>query len=419
MAKIRFFLITLFALALTLAPSVALAQNPTPQAFWGIARIDGAPVPAGTKVAATVDAAEVASTMTGATGTYTLLVQERTMGEFTGKMVGFKVGALPAKEAVPFTAFNSGTVDLTASSAALPPPPTPSPVTPSVTQPTGPASLTLLTTASHSSVLLAVGNNFITGSPVTFSVTPQTITVPLNPGKDGSTGTQVGTITFTVKSASSFEVTANVLPVVAPQQPIDISSGSCASPGIPETPLNNLVDGKSITTVNKPLTSFLKSGLVVNVHKSIPESAAYMACGGLPDMSQLTAASANVSANGDGMFKALVILSTGTPGTYQITAMDATGRSTSGMYTVLPGTPGPQGPVGVIGTVGSQGPQGVQGVVGPAGPQGNAGPAGAAGPLGDTGKNLGQWIAVIALMVAAAAGIFAIASGLGMRRPRS
>lgn len=63
-------------------------------------------------------------------------------------------------------------------------------------------------------------------------------------------------------------------------QPAHIHVGSCANPGSVKYPLENVVEGKSETTINISMADLLKSlPLAINVHKSAQQVGTYVACG--------------------------------------------------------------------------------------------------------------------------------------------
>lgn len=65
-------------------------------------------------------------------------------------------------------------------------------------------------------------------------------------------------------------------------QPAHIHVGSCPNPGTVLYPLENLIDGMSITILNISLEDLLKqNSLAVNVHKNTREVDVYVACGNL------------------------------------------------------------------------------------------------------------------------------------------
>lgn len=70
-------------------------------------------------------------------------------------------------------------------------------------------------------------------------------------------------------------------------QPTHIHIGSCANLGQPVYPLNPVVNGSSITTIDTTLEQIKASSqpLAINVHKSEAEVNTYVACGNI----QLTA----------------------------------------------------------------------------------------------------------------------------------
>ena len=66
-------------------------------------------------------------------------------------------------------------------------------------------------------------------------------------------------------------------------QPAHIHLGSCPTPAAVVYPLTNVVNGKSVTTLNATMDQIWQAGgsLAINVHKSATEISSYTACGNL------------------------------------------------------------------------------------------------------------------------------------------
>jgi hypothetical protein len=88
-----------------------------------------------------------------------------------------------------------------------------------------------------------------------------------------------GTATLTTDGEKTKVVIALENPSTAPQ-PAHIHEGSCAE--LDPTPaygLENVVGGKSTTTVDRPLDELRDGDYAINVHKSADEVDVYVACG--------------------------------------------------------------------------------------------------------------------------------------------
>jgi hypothetical protein len=67
-------------------------------------------------------------------------------------------------------------------------------------------------------------------------------------------------------------------------QPAHIHEGSCG-PSLNPAPLHgllNVMQGRSETVVNRPLSELTAGGLAINIHESDAELETYVACGNLP-----------------------------------------------------------------------------------------------------------------------------------------
>lgn len=66
------------------------------------------------------------------------------------------------------------------------------------------------------------------------------------------------------------------------EEPAHIHEGICPNPGAIVFPLENVVNGTSVTTIDTTLADLEEMGdLAINIHKSAAESSVYYACGDL------------------------------------------------------------------------------------------------------------------------------------------
>ena len=109
--------------------------------------------------------------------------------------------------------------------------------------------------------------------------TGQSVTVNLGAGRDAS---QPGTAVLTAQGDQTM-VTIDIAPGEAGvPQPVHIHEGTCANLGAVKYPLTNIVDGKSTTMVDVPLSDLQTGGFAINAHKSQAEINVYVACGVIP-----------------------------------------------------------------------------------------------------------------------------------------
>ena len=105
------------------------------------------------------------------------------------------------------------------------------------------------------------------GSPVTVQLGEQ--------NKSGETGT--ATIT---PQGSKTQVVLLINGAPAEAQPAHIHDGTCASlDPKPRIPLQNVMNGRSTTTLDMPMSAVTKGA--INVHKSASDVKTYVACGDL------------------------------------------------------------------------------------------------------------------------------------------
>ena len=88
-----------------------------------------------------------------------------------------------------------------------------------------------------------------------------------------------GTVTLTAIDGNQTRVVVDVDPAGHPDMPAHIHPGTCDSlTPQPEFPLQNIVDGKSTTTLTVPLDDIFSSSVALNVHASNEDMQTYTAC---------------------------------------------------------------------------------------------------------------------------------------------
>jgi len=125
----------------------------------------------------------------------------------------------------------------------------------------------LIRTVAATAFAALTGIALAQGSPLTVQLGEQ--------NKSGETGT--ATIT---SQGSKTQVVLEMKGAPAEAQPAHIHDGTCASlDPKPRIPLQNVVNGKSTTTIDKPISEVTKGA--INVHKSAADVKTYVACGDL------------------------------------------------------------------------------------------------------------------------------------------
>ena len=103
------------------------------------------------------------------------------------------------------------------------------------------------------------------------------VTVQL--GEQNKSG-ETGTATITPQGGNKTQVVLEIKGAPAEAQPAHIHDGTCAAiDPKPRIPLQNVVNGKSTTVVDMPMSAVMKGA--VNVHKSASDLKTYVACGDL------------------------------------------------------------------------------------------------------------------------------------------
>ncbi len=98
-------------------------------------------------------------------------------------------------------------------------------------------------------------------------------------GEQNKSG-ETGTATITSQGAGKTQIVLDIKGAPAEAQPAHIHDGTCAAlDPKPRIPLQNVVNGKSTTVVDLPMSAVSKGA--VNVHKSASDLKTYVACGDL------------------------------------------------------------------------------------------------------------------------------------------
>lgn len=92
---------------------------------------------------------------------------------------------------------------------------------------------------------------------------------------------QIGFATLT-SDGTTTNVEIDVSPTTSEAQPIHTHTGKCEDVGTVLHALQNVVKGKSSTTIDLPLSEILTGDVLVNVHASYADPSNYTACGQLP-----------------------------------------------------------------------------------------------------------------------------------------
>lgn len=109
------------------------------------------------------------------------------------------------------------------------------------------------------------------------TVVPKTIVLE----QDGVSG-QSGTAVFQGDGDKTKVTLTMVGKKFTSPQPAHIHVGKCPKPGEVKYPLNNVVDGKSETTISVDIVDlFADLPLAINVHESAEKASVYTACGDL------------------------------------------------------------------------------------------------------------------------------------------
>src|SRR5438105_14660087 len=97
--------------------------------------------------------------------------------------------------------------------------------------------------------------------------------------KSGESGT--AKLTPQGSDKTRVEISLKGAPKGTPQ-PAHIHDGTCAKlDPKPKYPLQNVVDGKSTSTVDQSIATLMKGNLAINVHKSGDDIKTYVSCGNI------------------------------------------------------------------------------------------------------------------------------------------
>jgi hypothetical protein len=127
-------------------------------------------------------------------------------------------------------------------------------------------------------VLALTGAVALTGIGLAQGAGP--VTVPLTP--QNSSG-ESGTATLTpAGDKTKVEVAISGAPSGVPQ-PLHVHKGTCAQlDPKPAYGLTTMTNGKSVTTIDVPLSTLQSGGFAINGHKSAQDAKTYVFCGNIP-----------------------------------------------------------------------------------------------------------------------------------------
>lgn len=123
---------------------------------------------------------------------------------------------------------------------------------------------------------LSLAALFVASDSPLVTAQQNTVTIAMGPGRDGS---QTGTATLTEQGPQTI-VTIDIEPKMG-DQPSHVHDGACPNVGTIRYPLNNVVNGKSTTTLNVELVNLQRTRLAINVHRST-DITQYTSCGNIP-----------------------------------------------------------------------------------------------------------------------------------------
>lgn len=142
-------------------------------------------------------------------------------------------------------------------------------------------------------IFLLLQNNAANNAPVTVDTnddieladddldevddTPNTVFALTEQNESGQNGTAVFT-----EIGEQVEVAITLSSSTDTPEPAHIHTGRCPVPGGVVYPLNDIVNGSSVTLLDTTLATLMSQGeLALNIHKSAAESSVYFSCGNL------------------------------------------------------------------------------------------------------------------------------------------
>ncbi|HZV79675.1 MAG TPA: hypothetical protein VFF60_08670 [Candidatus Binatus sp.] len=131
------------------------------------------------------------------------------------------------------------------------------------------------------SIVIAAAAIAVGGYPVLADQSmPAAVTVPIA-AQNGSGQTGVATLTATSDNKTKVDISMNGEPSGA-NEPAHIHPGPCKTLNpAPKYPLNPIVNGKSSTVVDVPISSLQTGAMAINVHESSAAIQNYVACGNI------------------------------------------------------------------------------------------------------------------------------------------